>query len=157
MHDVSKLVNWSAPVAPLGPDQRRAALEAWVVALRSGQYQQGRRALKAICGADKEIRHCCLGVLCEVLGVPNRQEGPYFGFSSGGYTGVLPPEVSNAMGFVDCDPSITDVEGELRGTLAGLNDSDRWSFGQIADLIESAWINGPVQTPVAGDEDTQAT
>jgi hypothetical protein len=37
---------------------------AWINALRSGEYTQGRKYLNA------EGALCCLGVLCEVAGVP---------------------------------------------------------------------------------------
>ena len=35
----------------------------WVGALRSGEYTQGIGSLKSK-GSDKELSHCCLGVLC---------------------------------------------------------------------------------------------
>lgn len=41
--------------------------EQWVAALRSGEYKQGKSALRAL---DKkgELKYCCLGVLCDILG-----------------------------------------------------------------------------------------
>lgn len=36
----------------------------WIAALRSGEYRQGRHALRKADGS-----YCCLGVLCEVAGV----------------------------------------------------------------------------------------
>jgi|SRR6185436_2774286 len=36
--------------------------EKWVEALRSGKYEQGKRALR------KGNSFCCLGVLCDVMG-----------------------------------------------------------------------------------------
>jgi hypothetical protein len=35
--------------------------EAWIKALRSGEYKQGKRWLK------KDDKFCCLGVLCDVI------------------------------------------------------------------------------------------
>jgi hypothetical protein len=40
--------------------------DKWTAALRSGKYKQGKNALQA------NGRFCCLGVLCEVVGVPSR-------------------------------------------------------------------------------------
>lgn len=37
--------------------------QAWVAALRSGKYEQGRHQLRT------GNRYCCLGVLCDVLGL----------------------------------------------------------------------------------------
>lgn len=43
----------------LGPNQKR-----WLKALRSGDYKQGRKALKKnVYGVDY---YCCLGVMCEI-------------------------------------------------------------------------------------------
>ncbi len=36
----------------------------WVAALRSGKYVQGKSYLKS------DGKHCCLGVLCEIEGLP---------------------------------------------------------------------------------------
>lgn len=42
--------------------------EQWVAALRSGDYKQGKAALRVLKKKDNEVRYCCLGVLCDVLG-----------------------------------------------------------------------------------------
>jgi hypothetical protein len=47
----------------LGPKQ-----QAWLDALKSGKYAQGTKALKVNLGGEK-VAHCCLGVLCETLGL----------------------------------------------------------------------------------------
>jgi hypothetical protein len=39
----------------------------WIAALRSGKFKQGTGFLK------KDGGYCCLGVLCEVAGVPSRR------------------------------------------------------------------------------------
>jgi hypothetical protein len=41
--------------------------ERWLVALRSGEYKQGRRALTRIKSSNNEKLYCCLGVLCDIL------------------------------------------------------------------------------------------
>lgn len=38
----------------------------WLQALRSGDYTQGVLRLRISAG-DGQLRHCCLGVLCDVL------------------------------------------------------------------------------------------
>jgi hypothetical protein len=40
--------------------------EAWIEALKSGKYNHGQRRLKLV--TEDATRHCCLGVLVEVLG-----------------------------------------------------------------------------------------
>lgn len=43
---------------------KKEIADKWVEALRSGNYKQGMSALRS-----KEDEYCCLGVLCEVLGL----------------------------------------------------------------------------------------
>ena len=42
--------------------------DKWVAGLRSGKYKQGRGMLKR--NAVGGVKHCCLGVLCEISGLP---------------------------------------------------------------------------------------
>ena len=44
-------------------------IRAWDKALRSGDYKQGVGRLKVSSPCGGDIRHCCLGVLCEVAGL----------------------------------------------------------------------------------------
>ena len=37
--------------------------ELWLSALKSGQYKHGKGRLRI---DDTEVKHCCLGVLCEI-------------------------------------------------------------------------------------------
>lgn len=40
----------------------------WIEALRSGQYKQGRAALRRPpYGKDTQDTYCCLGVLCDII------------------------------------------------------------------------------------------
>lgn len=50
---------------------RKDVMIKWVAALRSGKYIQGRKRLKQVSDTSV-IEHCCLGVLCEVLGMKSR-------------------------------------------------------------------------------------
>lgn len=45
----------------------------WIQALRSGKYKQGRSFLKQ--EASNNTYHCCLGVLCELMGLDQFKVG----------------------------------------------------------------------------------
>jgi hypothetical protein len=97
--------------------------KAWVAALRSGEYEQGRRSL---CKYDK---YCCLGVAYDVLCVGDwQQAGDGWGVARGESLlpslGLLPDSVANKLGL-----------GHVQHQLADLNDSGR-GFGHIAKWIE---------------------
>ena len=104
----------------LGPNQT-----LWLEALRSNNYAQGRYSLR------REDRFCCLGVACEIFGVPSS----------------IPDEGSVAYGLSEevCGAPIETIEllqlygqaGDDVGSsdsLAHMNDNGA-SFTQIADLI----------------------
>lgn len=103
----------------------------WVAALRSGEYKQGRHALKVNYSTPK---YCCLGVLCEIL--PEVEEGP------DGLSFFVGSERVGALGTVrnDLDPDGPNGIGHLRSSdreyLALLNDDGK-SFAEIADYIEA--------------------
>jgi hypothetical protein len=92
--------------------------QKWVTALRSGEYKQGRRALKTIHGT-----HCCLGVLADVID-PNGWEG----------RGWKDNTVWLSYNIDTID--LSDVDQD---TLMGMNDcpDDPKSFSEIADYIEA--------------------
>lgn len=48
--------------------------EKWVKALRSGEYEQGRKRLKQIHFDD--ISYCCLGVLCDLIDPNGWEDDP---------------------------------------------------------------------------------
>lgn len=99
----------------------------WVAALRSGDYVQGAGGLKQL--TDGVVQHCCLGVLCEVLGT--RQELPeessvwLFGEEEETDHGYLPQSVERSTG----------IDGVTQRQLATKNDTGS-SFAEIADYIE---------------------
>lgn len=47
----------------------RKLTEKWVAALRSGDYRQGMGMLKS---GTQDMQYCCLGVLCDVMGLHSR-------------------------------------------------------------------------------------
>jgi len=102
--------------------------EKWLAALRSGDYKQGKAALRS-----KDDEFCCLGVLCDVLDsdawtenpVTCRPYAPDSCLFWGGMFGALPMDTRDEV-------EITDDE---HNTLVDLNDDGR-SFEYIADHIE---------------------
>ena len=96
---------------------RAEVKKAWVDALRSGKYKQGRGALRS--GGNE---YGCLGVLIDVLGID-----------------WYPPSNSVMDDSYSIEGSFT-YEHELRPlksyTLIMMNDEDKMSFAEIADYIE---------------------
>lgn len=99
--------------------------QKWLNALRSGEYLQGRGSLSS------DNRHCCLGVLCDIIdpsgwSEPRIDSSKHLHFSYKGefdrYS--LPPALSYDLGLADIEDS-----------LAKLND-EGYSFQEIADHIE---------------------
>jgi hypothetical protein len=101
----------------------------WVEALRSGKYSQGTGAL------NNGNKYCCLGVLCEISGIDE--------FEDGGYLGELfnlPLAVVSECGMCSRLGEPSDGDGVLTKdarytTLMSANDNGV-SFSEIADWIE---------------------
>jgi len=94
----------------------KAEIRKWVKALESGKYKQGKGQLVQTVFEEKE--YCCLGVLCDVLGVDQkrmREEQPM----PGRITGLK----LQGSGF-------SPVE------LADMNDEAGMSFKEIAQEIK---------------------
>lgn len=106
----------------------------WVAALRSGNYRQG---MGQLCSDDG---YCCLGVACDVAvksGLPIKVETSADQTTSyDGSSCLLPLSV---MGWLGLKGRTGYIGMPFSGTrsLVDRNDSDGWSFSQIADLIES--------------------
>lgn len=104
--------------------------DKWVVALRSGKYQQGTGYLR------KGHGYCCLGVLCDVVD-PTRWEGAttvgYFYYNpTDGHrnsdVAYLPEEIR----------ALAQLPAGTESELTRMNDTpdENLSFAQIADWIE---------------------
>lgn len=125
----------------MNPDVRAR----WVAALRSGRYARGTGRLRQTDTTGTQL-HCCLGVLCELAvedGVIDATSTPIgfssitrFGGGDGWSTAVLPPAVQAWAGVASCDPTVVGNDG-VRVGLSTINDSNRYEFDGIADLIES--------------------
>lgn len=118
----------------------------WIAALRSGKYQQGRHRLVRKEGSG--YSYCCLGVLCEVMGATRMNANDdllLFGYKDTSDEGTIPRALAREVG-LDTNPIVT-VKAFLpknalsaydaNMTLAALNDSGRYNFNEIADIIEA--------------------
>lgn len=99
---------------------KKAIAMKWVKALRSGKYKRGIGQLKT------ERGHCCLGVLCEVLGLERGTWNSDWGLSF---------EAQKKSGMKSCDGTIHSLGTDL----ATLNDMRGGSFKEIAKVIEKNW------------------
>lgn len=143
----------------------RERVRLLVDALRSGDYIQGQSYLKSfkdhvsLSPLPHEVRHCCLGVACEVAKsngadvVENRNEGELmsrFGepgsftykYLTGTSVCYLPHVVRDWYGFVSDDPVVTHDHEDCSATY--LNDGLRLSFDEIADAFERTYLGGDV-------------
>jgi len=105
--------------------------QKWIAALRSGEYKQGKEALR------RGEKFCCLGVLCvlaiksgvEVNVSSTRIDGAdKYQFDGEGW---FLPKVVQEWAELDSD----NPSDGLGNTLSNLNDNNV-PFTQIADLIE---------------------
>lgn len=110
----------------------------WIRALRSGEYVQGRGALR------KDDSFCCLGVVCDIAVkhgrglwvAPPNDRTLSIGYkdtpSSGVVSGMLPHWLASLL---ELENSAL-VQPLDMGRLAKENDSTEWTFSEIADVLE---------------------
>ena len=114
--------------------------QQWVAALRSGEYKQGKNALRRQYeGEDAEF--CCLGVLCDLAvkaGVvkAHQVDGAHTGYGENKNTALLPVEVQEWSGVNEAGEFKTGDEPFMRDALTAYNDFLGKTFNQIADVIE---------------------
>jgi len=125
---------------------RKEVVRAWVRALESGEYKQGREYLCQVLNYEYELRYCCLGVLCEVIGVPKktRVNIVIFGYENEENSDWLPETVSSFLG-LDSASALTLLDD--RYSLAEMND-DGASFEDIADVIRQGRVSGLEDAPL---------
>ena len=118
----------------------RENFATWTAALRSGEYKQGVGMLKQRRrdGSD-EILHCCLGVACELAGLPSEPSAPgasdfTFRDRDRRELAVLPHSAREWLGVSD-DHGITFSPDEA---LPAMNDAGI-TFEVLADRID-AWV-----------------
>ena len=114
------------PGTPYTNEEKAHNRQVWVAALRSGEYQQGTGYLNS---GD----FCCLGVLCEVLGVAKRLNDTEEITMYEGCAATAPKQAVEATGL------LTGVGQRNNGvpSLAELNDEHKLTFEQIANVIEN--------------------
>jgi hypothetical protein len=117
-------------------------VKKWIKALRSGEYKQGRLVLRErnIVNGETTYRHCCLGVLADLMKV--QWETDHFGrigFSEEGgiYITKLPP------GY---------LPKAVMEDLMNMNDNFI-SFYRIADRIEGLHKRGELLVPIVSSEE----
>lgn len=112
-------------------------VRAWIKALRSGKYKQGRYALR-----DANDKYCCLGVACDlavkagVIKKPTLNDDESYYFSKGNYM-QLPNKVRKWLGIHNKNGSCW-IDDQYH-SLISKNDTQKWSFKKIADFIEKNW------------------
>ncbi len=124
---------------------KAVVLTAWTAALRSGKYVQGKGQLRREYEFPRgvpHVKHCCLGVLCELAveaGVTTRNHV----LSTYGVDyelGMLPAEVMEWAGMRHPEGATLDIIKDPvvdhNVSLLRLNDSYDYTFNMIADEIE---------------------
>jgi hypothetical protein len=114
-------------------------IDAWIAALRSGEYPQGRSVLRR--DGPWQDKFCCLGVLCEIAGLPKELQGNAYIYKAGDRpldksTTQLPLALAEHLGMTIAG-YIPSREGMgSTSSLMGENDASGASFAAIADIIE---------------------
>lgn len=108
-------------------------IQQWINALRSGNYSQTKFYLQ------NNIGYCCLGLACQLFIPQNQIE-----YNSLGYIiGQLPSRQHNAPKWLKgINADFMCKTGEF---LSKLNDKG-WTFNQIADALETVYINEQLLT-----------
>ena len=109
----------------------------WVEALRSGEYSQGK--FKLYNGRS----YCCLGVLCNLYMNEKNETWCYLpgggsdNYYCNGESELLPVAVMDwaELNSGNGDP-LVNVDVEIK-SLAELNDTLKYTFAEIADVIEA--------------------
>lgn len=122
---------------------KKSVMKKWVAALRSEKYKQIRGILKNNDG------FCCLGVLCDISKKSRWKyyNQTYFGeFYSKEYqylshSDALPNEVINWAGMKSPTGFLVKKGKNYGKDLAHFNDTRKFSFKSIANLIEKNWKN----------------
>jgi len=112
----------------------KEAIEEWVEALRSGQYEQGVHHLR-----NKDETYCCLGVVCDLFKEEVGGEWKEEDNMRNNYTFNIPKSKISYYGDEYMPDTVVKYlgldEDFLNDTLTEMNDSGR-SFEEIADKIE---------------------
>lgn len=100
----------------------------WIQALDSGKYKQSKGELQNRDG------YCCLGVACRVLLPKKSLNLDSEGFLQGGF----PESHDSPQWLIDVNEDFSNKTGE---TLVFLNDELKFTFSEIATLLELVYIH----------------
>lgn len=101
-------------------------IQTWCDALRSGEYKQTKGALQ------DSVGFCCLGVAIDLFNPKHPKMGEHY---DGGY----PRKLNNdPKWLIDIDE---DTVKHMGISLADLNDESRFTFDEIADVLEAVYIH----------------
>lgn len=103
-------------------------IKKWCSELRSGKWKQGR-------GSLQHRGHCCLGVACEVFIPEKLKKRCYMGKLLGGN----PLHQPNSPEWLKELPE--DFLISTEEDLTSLNDYHRFTFDEIADLLEAVYVH----------------
>lgn len=130
-------------------NKERVAL--WVNELRTTTIPQGRNYLTCVDEYGNITAACCLGIASELARkhLPTLSVKTAFREDNAGHMNrirtyddaplVLPEKVSDWFGFEYGDPSVA-VAGMPSMACSALNDTQRWTFHQIADALEATYL-----------------
>lgn len=107
---------------------KRAERDAWVAALRSGEYQQGVGTLRSAAG------YCCLGVAAEVVLKCEWVDKGLGRFTAQVGDHVLATDLAPRLG--SRKPDLLGLTYEQQNEVMGMNDAGH-SFAEIADWVEA--------------------
>ena len=114
------------------PKMKPEAKEAWLKALRSGDYRQGTYTLRT---ADD--RFCCLGVFAEINSAPWYLPYSYnFDGEVALYQWPSTVDLNWFKNFFNETDKSDETFRGLQEALIQMNDFKRWSFIDIANWIE---------------------
>ena len=121
----------------------------WLIALRSGKYNQGTSLLKTKNKKYSIYSHCCLGVLCEVSGFKFDDTCGYYqdevtlcrsshAFPSPDFITKNPIVITTTEDEHEFVKLMKDKTGYSIANegLSSINDSCKFTFDDIADIIE---------------------
>ena len=117
---------------------KEAIKDKWVSALLSGEYKQAKNTL------NNGEGFCCLGVLCDLAakeGIGEWNKTTFYDKKGGDIGGGVPTnEVVKWAGMKDYNPNVPYASPQSPETcLASMNDSGKYTFDDIAFVIEGTW------------------
>lgn len=127
-------------------EMKSADVDTWLAALRSGKYKQGINELYSekthytnTGNTNTVATYCCLGVMQDCLGKVQKGKGlpTVRWLKDHNITKfiVVNDSVSASEGDIPINP-INGKHGAVYDTLSKVNDSGKYSFKQIAQIIE---------------------